>query len=270
MFLILQAIIIGIVEGITEFLPVSSTGHMIIVGNLINFKGSFANLFEIVIQLGAILAIVVLYKKKIFGSFQQLAPGQAGFKFWVNILLAFLPSALAGALLHDYINQYLFNPLTVSLALILGGLLLLFMENKYRYQNQISNVDNIKPWQALQIGCFQCLALWPGMSRSSSTIIGGWLSGLNNVAAAEFSFFLAIPTMIAASGYSLLKADFSLNMLELVALIIGFFVSFVVALLVVDKFITFLQKKPMKIYSYYRIIIGIIFLALSLTGVIGI
>lgn len=268
MLLIIQSIIIGIVEGITEFLPISSTGHMILVGSLINFKGEFANLFEIVIQLGAILAIVVLYKEKIFGSLRNLAPGQSGFRFWFNILLAFLPSAVAGVLLKDFIDQNLFNPLTVSLALIIGGFLLLIMEKKYKNKNSINNVDNVKPWQALQIGVFQCLSLWPGMSRSSSTIIGGWVSGLSNVAAAEFSFFLAIPTMVAASGYSLLKTHVVLNTTEIIALLVGFVVSFVVALLVVEQFIGFLKKKPMKIFSYYRIIAGIVFLALSLTGMI--
>lgn len=266
--LIIQAIIIGIVEGITEFLPVSSTGHMIIIGHLINFRGSFANLFEIVIQLGAILAIVVLYKEKIFRSFRSLAPGQAGFKFWFNIMLAFLPSAVAGFLLKDYIDKYLFNTFTVSLGLIVGGLLLYFMEDRYRHKNHLNNVDYISPLQALQIGCFQCLALWPGMSRSSSTIIGAWLSGLSNVAAAEFSFFLAIPTMIAASGFSLLKTEIALSNPEIIALIVGFVVSFIVALLVVEGFIGFLKKKPMKVFAHYRILVGIIFLALSLSKII--
>jgi len=269
MYLIIQAIIIGIVEGITEFLPISSTGHMIIVGHLINFKGPFANLFEVVIQLGAILAIVVLYREKIFGSLSKLAPGQSGFKFWLNIFLAFLPSAIAGFLLKDFIEEHLFNTFTVSLGLIVGGILLYFMENKYRGRNHLNNVDYIHPWQALQIGCFQCLALWPGMSRSSSTIIGAWISGLSNVAAAEFSFFLAIPTMVAASGFSLLKTRVALSSPEIVALIVGFVVSFIVALLVVEGFIGFLKKKPMRVFAFYRIVVGFIFLGLSLSHLLN-
>lgn len=268
MFLIFQAIIIGIVEGITEFLPVSSTGHMIIAGSLINFKGEFANLFSIVIQLGAILAIVVLYWGKISNSLQNLAPGQSGFRFWSNIMIAFTPSAAAGFLLKDYIDKYLFNTATVALALIVGGFLMIYMENRYRNNNSVTNLDNISPLQALQIGFFQCLSLWPGMSRSASTIMGAWTSGLSNVAAAEFSFFLAIPTMVAASTYSLLKADFTMSGLEMVALAVGFVVSFVVALLVVDGFINFLKKKPMKVFAWYRILVGFIFIGLIYSGIL--
>lgn len=268
MLLILKAIFIGIVEGITEFLPVSSTGHMIIAGSLINFKGEFANLFAIVIQLGAILAIVFLYWNKISHSLKNLAPGKSGFKFWSNIMVAFIPSAIVGVLLNDYIDAYLFNPLTVSLALILGGFLMIYIEDKYKKRRSSIEIDDINLLQAFQIGCFQCLALWPGMSRSSSTIMGGWISGLSSVAAAEFSFFLAIPTMVAASTYSLLKTNLILSVTEIIALAVGFIVSFLVAILVVEKFINFLKKKPMKIFAVYRIIVGIIFIVLVYLGIL--
>ena len=261
MELIIKAIIIGIVEGITEFLPVSSTGHMIIVGDFINFKGAFANLFEIVIQLGAILAIVVLYHKRIFNSFCNLAPGKPGFIFWKNILTAFLPAAVLGFLFKDFIDAYLFNTLTVASALIVGGVLLYVMEKKYQFQRH-TTIEKMTSKEALIIGCFQCLALCPGMSRSSSTIIGAWVGGLSNVAAAEFSFFLALPTMIAASGYSLLKTDLVLSGLEIGALITGFIVSFIVALIVVDSFVSYLKKKPMYIFAFYRIGVGFLLLAL--------
>lgn len=271
--LIFKAVIIGIVEGITEFLPISSTGHMIIVGNLINFQApayrkAYIDMFEVVIQLGAILAIVVLYWKKIRNSLENLAPGKSGFKLWFNILVAFIPSAVIGLLLHKTIEEKLFNAVTVSLALVVGGLLMIFMENKYRRGNTTRSMDDVNVVQAFKIGCFQCLALWPGMSRSASTIMGAWVSGLNTFAAAEFSFFLAIPTMVAASGLSLIKLKISMNSTEIVALIVGFVVSFVVALVVVEKFIKFLQRKPMRIFALYRILVGVIILVLAFTKVI--
>lgn len=271
--LIFKAVIIGIVEGITEFLPISSTGHMIIVGNLINFQApayrkAYIDMFEVVIQLGAILAIVVLYWKKIRNSLENLAPGESGFKLWFNIIIAFIPSAVIGLLLHKTIEEKLFNAVTVSLALVVGGLLMIFMENKYRRGNTTKSIDDVNVVQAFKIGCFQCLALWPGMSRSASTIMGAWVSGLNTFAAAEFSFFLAIPTMIAASGLSLIKLRIAMNSTEIIALIVGFVVSFVVALVVVEKFIKFLQRKPMRIFALYRILVGIIILVLAFTKVI--
>lgn len=272
--LIFKAVIIGIVEGITEFLPISSTGHMIIVGNLINFQApayrkAYIDMFEVVIQLGAILAIVVLYWKKIRNSLENLAPGKSGFKLWFNIIVAFIPSAVIGLLLHKTIEEKLFNAVTVSLALVVGGVLMIFMENKYRRGNITRSIDDVNVVQAFKIGCFQCLALWPGMSRSASTIIGAWISGLNTVAAAEFSFFLAIPTMVAASGLSLIKLKISMNSTEIIALVVGFIVSFFVALVVVEKFIKFLQRKPMRIFAIYRILIGVIILVLAFTKVIA-
>lgn len=271
--LIFKAVIIGIVEGITEFLPVSSTGHMIIVENLINFKAplypkAYIDMFDIVIQLGAILAIVVLYWKKIKESLQNLSPGGSGFKLWLNIIVAFIPSAVIGLLLHKIIQEKLFNATTVAFALVIGGFLMIFMESKYRRGNTTKSIDNINIVQAFKIGCFQCLSLWPGMSRSASTIMGAWVSGLNTVAAAEFSFFLAIPTMVAASGYSLLKLKISMNSVQVIALIVAFVVSFIVALIVVEKFVNFLKRKPMRIFALYRILVGIIILVLAFAKVI--
>ncbi|MCC9293295.1 undecaprenyl-diphosphate phosphatase [Clostridium sp. WLY-B-L2] len=272
---IIKAVIIGIVEGITEFLPISSTGHMIIVGNLINFKAPtynkvYIDTFEIVIQLGAILAIVVLYWNKIFNSLKNLAPGKWGFRLWFSILVAFIPSAAAGFFLNDIIQERLFNPITVSCALVFGGVLMIYMENKYRRGNSIKRIEDVNIVQAFKIGCFQCLSLWPGMSRSASTIIGGWVNGLTNVAAAEFSFFLAIPTMIAASGWSLIKIKISMSPIQIIGLVIGFVISFLVALVVVDKFIGFLKRKPMRVFAVYRIFIGIIVLVLAFAKVISI
>lgn len=272
---IIKAAIIGVVEGITEFLPISSTGHMIMVGDLINFKAptydkAYINMFEIVIQLGAILAIVVLYWDKIFNSLKNIKPGKWGFKLWVIILIAFLPSAVVGVIFNDLIQEKLFNSITVASALIVGGVLMIYMENKYRRGNSTKNIEDVNIFQAFKIGCFQCLALWPGMSRSASTIMGGWISGLTNVAAAEFSFFLAIPTMIAASGWSLIKVKIDMSIMQVIALSVGFIVSFLVALVVVEKFMNFLKRKPMRVFAIYRIFIGIIVLVLTVTKVISI
>lgn len=268
--LVLKAIIIAIVEGITEFIPISSTGHMIIVGNLINFKGEFANIFEVVIQLGAILAIIVLYWNKIWTSvkdFFQAKP--SGVKFWVNILIAFMPAAVLGFLLNDKIDEYLFNPGTVAVALVIGGILMIIIESKFRNKYSTKNIEHISMSQAFRIGCFQCFALWPGMSRSASTIMGGWVNGVSTVAATEFSFFLAIPTMIGATGLTLFKRGMNFSTGEIITLAIGFVTAFLIALIVVEKFISYLGKKPMKVFAIYRIIIGIALLFLIKFGTIS-
>ncbi|MCR4434354.1 MAG: undecaprenyl-diphosphate phosphatase [Clostridiales bacterium] len=269
LILVLKAVIIGIVEGITEFLPISSTGHMILVGHFIKFEGDFAKLFEIVIQLGAILAIIVLYKKKIFNSLKSLNPGGMGFKLWSGIILAFIPSGIVALLFYDKIKELLMGPVTVAAALLAGGLWMIYAEKKYRKNKKTLKIEDVSYRQAFIIGLFQCISLlWPGFSRSASTIIGGWIVGLSTGAAAEFSFFLALPTMIIASGYSLLKADMALSGIEVASLVIGFIVSFVVALIVVDRFISFLKKKPMVGFALYRILVGVIILAFALFGIL--
>jgi undecaprenyl-diphosphatase len=268
MLLILQSIIMGIVEGITEFLPISSTGHMIIVGHFIGFTSAFATLFEIVIQLGAILAIIVLYRNKLWNSLKNLTTGNWGFKLWANIIVAFIPAAIFGFLLHKKIEATLFGPIPVLAALIVGGILMILVENKYRNKAIIGDVDNIILPQAFVIGCFQCLSLWPGMSRSASTIMGAWIVGLSSVAAAEFSFFLSIPTMIGATALTLFKAKMALTSIEVISLIIGFVVSFIVAIIVVDKFVKFLQNKRMRVFAIYRICVGVLLLALVFMNVL--
>lgn len=269
LLLIIKAFIIGIVEGITEFLPISSTGHMILVGHFINFEGDFAKLFEIVIQLGAILSVVVLFRKKIVDSLKNLAPGGYGFKLWSTLVIAFLPAGVIGLLFHSKVEKLLMYPFPVAAALLVGGLWMLYAESKYRKNSKTTRIEDVSYKQAIIIGTFQCLSiLWPGFSRSASTIIGGWIVGLSTVAAAEFSFFLALPTMIVATGYSLLKSTMTLTGSEVAALITGFVVSFVVALVVVDKFINYLKNKPMKGFAYYRIIVGVIIMVLTLVKVL--
>jgi undecaprenyl-diphosphatase len=268
--LVLKAIIIAIVEGITEFIPISSTGHMIIVGNVINFKGAFANQFEVVIQLGAILAIIVLYWDKIWSSVKEFFQAKpSGIKFWTNIIVAFIPAAVLGFLLNDKIDEYLFNPTTVAFALVVGGVVMIFIENKFRHKYTTVSIEEISIKQAFRIGCFQCFALWPGMSRSASTIIGAWVCGVSTVAATEFSFFLAIPTMIGATGLTLFKSGMNFSSGEIIILVIGFVTAFLVALIVVDKFVNYLKKKPMKVFAIYRVVIGIALLVIIKFGVIS-
>jgi len=268
MSLLIKAIIMGIVEGVTEFLPISSTGHMIIVGDFIDFKGeSFHTMFEIVIQLGAILAVIFYYRKKILDSLIHIRPGDKGFNLWFKIFIAFLPSAIIGLLINDIIEEYLFSSFTVAIALIVGGFLMIFAENLFGRWG-LDDMDKADVKQAFIIGLGQCLALIPGMSRSASTIIGGMAAGLSTKAAAEFSFFLAIPTMIAASAYSLIKGFSSMSTLQWQALGIGFAVSFIVALLAVDGFLSYLKKHSLKSFAYYRIVFGIIMIVLITTGIL--
>jgi undecaprenyl-diphosphatase len=269
--LVLRAIVIAIVEGVTEFVPVSSTGHMIIVGNIINFKGDFANNFEIVIQLGAILAIIVLYWKKIWSTVVEFLKGKpSGVKFWTNIIVAFIPAVVFGLLLNDKIEQYLFNSFTVAIGLIVGGILMVIVENKYRHRETTKTIEQINLKQSFRIGCFQCLALWPGMSRSASTIMGAWANGVATSAATEFSFFLAIPTMIGATSLTLYKSGMNFNSGEIITLVIGFVTAFLVALIVVEKFVSYLKQKPMKIFAIYRIIVGVALLLLIKNGNISV
>lgn len=276
MLLIIKAIIIGIVEGITEFLPISSTGHMILVGHFIGFNEkvydkAYVDMFLVVIQLGAILAIVYLFWEKIRKSLMPknlFSPGNYGFELWSKMLVAFIPAAFLGVLFNKKIEDKLNFPRPVAFALIVGGILMIILENKYRKGNGIKVIEEVNYKQAFMIGLFQCLSLWPGMSRSASTIMGAWIVGLTTSAAAEFSFFLAIPTMVAASGYKLLKLKIAMSSIEIIALVIAFVVSFAVALLVVDKFISFLKKRPMRVFAIYRIAVGGLLFILAFSNII--
>jgi len=255
---IIKAIILGIVEGITEFLPISSTGHLIIVNQFIDFKGDFAKMFDVVIQLGAILSVVVYFRSKLF-------PFQSGktkdekkeiWDIWVKVIVAVIPALIIGAIFAKKIHLYLFSPVTVSIALIVGGIILILIEIKMKRKN-IDAVQKVSYFTAFFIGCFQCLAMIPGTSRAAATIIGAMLLGLTRKNAAEFSFFLAIPTMVAASAYSLYKTGFKLTGMEWVTLATGFIVSFLVAWVVIAGFMKFIQRKDFTLFGYYRIVLGI-------------
>lgn len=274
---ILKAIIIGIVEGLTEFIPVSSTGHMILIGSLINFNGEFVKMFEVVIQLGAILAVVVIYWKKISESIIEFfrfiitkgKEGRVGFKFGINIIVASIPMGIIGVLFYKKIIS-LFKPEAVIIGFIVGGILLLIVENIFRKREKLTyNIDDISYIQALKVGILQVLAAWPGMSRSASTIMGGWIAGMSTSIAAEFSFFLAIPAMIGSSGKDLFEFDYSIMTSTLwIALILGFIVAFIVSMIVIKKFIGYLKKKPMRIFAIYRILVGILLAILVFKKVI--
>ena len=263
----LEAIIIAIVEGLTEFLPVSSTGHMIITQALLDIESTpFVKAFTVIIQFGAILSVVMLYWKRFFK-----VNGGKLFDFYLKLFIAFLPAAAIGFLLSDYIDSMLENVFVVALMLVLGGIFMLFVDKWFNHPGK----DQAMTWQrALKIGFFQCIAMIPGVSRSMATIVGGMTMKLSRKNAAEFSFFLAVPTMAAAAGYKLLqllKEPSSAAMLKenLVTLLLGNAVAFVVAVLAIRFFIGFLTKYGFKAFGYYRIVVGGILLILLATGVVS-
>lgn len=252
-----EALIIAIIEGLTEFLPISSTGHMMIGTALLGIKATpFVKLFTVAIQLGAILSVVVLYFKRFFKSVD----------FYFKLVIAFIPAAVFGVLLSDYIDAALENLMGVAVALFIGGIVLLFVD-KWFENNRYNEEKDITYLKSLKIGLFQCLAMWPGMSRSASTIIGGMTQGLTRKNAAEFSFFLAVPTMFAATAKKLLdfyKEGITLNNQEINILLFGNVVAFVVALLAIKSFIGFLNRYGFKGFGWYRIVVGGILIILFL------
>lgn len=262
---IIKAIILGIVEGLTEFLPVSSTGHLIIINEWLSFSESFTITFDIVIQLGAILAVVVLFWDRLFPFGKPKAEQNKIFRLWILTIIGVFPAVVLGLLFDDIIEEYLFNPIVVAVMLIIGGIVFFVVEDKAK-KSTVNDVADITYKKALFIGMIQCLAMIPGTSRSASTIIGAMFLGLSRVVAAEFSFFLAIPTMIGATGYSLLKTSFSLSSWEFVVLGVGFVVSFVVALVVIRLFLDYVKKNTFKVFGYYRIVLGVLVLSYFLVA----
>lgn len=263
---IIKAIIFGIVEGITEWLPISSTGHMIILQDLIHLSVSeeFYKLFEVVIQLGAILAVVVMYFKVIcpFGFKKTKEETKDTFNLWGKILVACLPAAIIGILLDDWLDEHLYNSIVVSITLILYGIIFIVIESINLKNKKTTELKNITYKQALYIGIFQLLSLIPGTSRSGSTIIGGLLVGLDRKVAAEFTFFLAIPVMVGASLLKLVKyvlnIGFTFAASELLILGVGCLVAFIVSILIIKYLINYIRKHDFKPFGIYRIILGII------------
>lgn len=273
MFLsIIKVFILSLVEGLTEFVPVSSTGHMIIVDNFLKLSNNkeFVSAFQIIIQLGAILSVVVYYWKKIF----PFSKGNSKEKMmeiiqmWIKIVIAVLPAIVLGLLLDDIIEEKFFNPLTVSIMLVFYGVILVWLESKNEKIEKYKKIKDVPLKVAFGVGLFQCLAMIPGTSRSAATIIGGVLLGLNRVLATEFSFFLAIPTMIGASLLKIVKIGNNLMLNEWCLIGLGFVLSFIIAYLVIKVFMNYIKKHDFKIFGYYRIILGIIMIILYFVGVV--
>ena len=266
----LQAIFLGVVEGLTEFIPVSSTGHLILAGHLVNYTGEKANTFEIFIQFGAILAVVVLYRKRFLGllTFKKTDNFSGLNGLWL-IALTTLPGAILGILTYSLIKERLFNPITVAIGLLVGGIAILVVE-RFRPKATYFGLDSLTWRQAIIVGLFQCLALWPGMSRSSSTIIGGLLSRVERLTAAEFSFFAAVPLITAAAGYDLVKSLKFLQLSDLPIFATGFVVAFISAWFAVKFFIRLLGTTTLNPFAWYRIAVGLIILVLAFAGVITI
>jgi undecaprenyl-diphosphatase len=254
-----KAFVLGVVEGATEFIPVSSTGHLILVGEWLAFEGDAAVTFDIVIQLGAILAVLWLERAKVVGALAGARTDPVARRFLLNLAIAFVPAAALGFFVHDFVTERFFNPLVVAVSMVLGGVAILAIE-RWHPPATSATVDDITPQQALGIGLAQCLSLIPGVSRSGATIMGALGLGASRVAAAEFSFFLAIPVMFAATGYSLL-GSLDLFSPELVPVFaIGFVVSFASALLVVKAFIGFVKRHTFVPFAWYRIVFGAVLL----------
>jgi len=263
----IQALILGVVEGITEFLPVSSTGHQIIVADLIGFGGERALAFNIIIQLGAILAVIWEYRRKIIDVVVGLPKERLAQKFTVNLLIAFMPAVVLGVAFADLIHEYLFNPITVAAALVIGGIVMLWAERR-DHAIRAETVDDMTWTLALKVGFAQCLALVPGTSRSGSTIIGGLLFGLSRKAATEFSFFLAMPTMVGAAVYSGYKYRDLFQPGDFAVFAIGFVTSFIFAMLAVRALLKFIGNHSYAAFAWYRIGFGLLILATWQLGMI--
>jgi undecaprenyl-diphosphatase len=253
------ALVLGIVEGLTEFLPVSSTGHLIVASRLLAFGGLRAEVFNIFIQLGAILAVVWEYRAKLVSVTRNVGREARARGFAWNLALAFLPAAALGLVVHDFISERLFQPLTVALALVGGGLLI-FVVEALPFAPRTKDVDAVGSWQALGVGLAQCLALWPGFSRSAATILGGMVAGLDRRTATEFSFFLAIPTMFAATLYDLAKNFEHLAPGDLAWLALSFVVSFLVAWASVRWLLRFVSTHTFRVFAWYRLAFGAVIL----------
>ncbi len=258
---IMKAIILGVVEGLTEFLPVSSTGHLIIANEFVNFRGDFAKMFDVVIQLGAILSVVVYFWDKLFpfGRNKKASEKFETWNIWKKTIVGVVPALVMGALVGKHIEENLFNPVTVAVALLVGGIVLIGIEHR-RPRNKINSIMQLSYPTVILIGLIQCLAMIPGTSRSAATIIGAMLLGASRVVAAEFSFFLAIPTLFAATAYYLLKTGVLLSMAQVQVLVVGFIVSFLVAWIVIAGFMKFITKNDFKFFGYYRIVLGMVIL----------
>ncbi len=268
--LIWKSIVMGIVEGLTEFLPVSSTGHLIIVGNFLQFEQSIgskdvADTFEIFIQLGAIVALILYFLRDLLRLLQRAPSDRAAQRLLLGIVLAFIPAAVVGLLFNKLIDEYLFSPFTVGIALVAGGLIILVVENWVARRTQTTtDLESVDLRQSVEIGVAQVASLFPGMSRSAATIVGGLLAGLDRPTALRFSFYLSIPTMVAATLYSLYKDIHNIHSSQFVAFLIGLVVSFAVALVVIKWFLGYVAHHDFRPFAWYRLVLGLLMIALYL------
>ena len=277
--LLLKAALMGLVEGLTEFLPISSTGHLILTGSLINFTGETAKVFEIAIQTGAMLAVMWEYRQRLMDTVRGLGSQRQARRFALNVLIAFLPAAFLGLAFGRYVKEHLFHPVPVATAFIVGGFIILLVEwlHKRRYgardmagerKARVEGVDDMSPLDALVVGFAQCLALIPGTSRSGATIMGAMSFGLSRQCATQFSFFLGIPTLLAAGGYSLIKERAALHAADLPVFLVGGVMAFVSALLCIRWLIRFVSTHDFTPFAWYRIVFGALVLWTASTGLV--
>jgi undecaprenyl-diphosphatase len=263
----LEAIILGLVEGITEFLPISSTGHLILTRSLLGLEGAAVDRHIIIIQGAAILAVCWEFRQKLFHTALTLHSDAVSRRFFFNLVIASIPLAVLGLMFEDQIKAFLFKPVPVAIALVVGGLIILWAE-KRKHSERVQSVDELTAKDAIKLGLFQALALIPGTSRSGATIIGGLLSGLSRRTAAEFSFFVAIPALLAATAYDIWKARADLAMSEVEPLVVSCVASFVSALLATKLLLRFVSRHSFAAFAWYRIVFGAIILITAYTGVV--
>ncbi len=270
--LLLKAVVMGVVEGLTEFLPISSTGHLILAGSLLGFDDDKAKVFDIAIQTGAIFAVILVYWQKIRDTVAALPTDRQAQRFALNVSIAFFPAVILGLAFGKAIKAHLFTPVVVASTFILGGFLILWAERRQQVNPavaRIQEVDAMTPMDALKVGLAQCLAMIPGTSRSGATIIGGMLLGLSRKAATEFSFFLAIPTLIGAGAYSLYKERALLSLADLPLFVVGLAVSFISAWLCIRWLLRYIATHSFVGFAYYRIVFGLVVLLTAWTGAVN-
>ena len=266
--LLVKAAVMGVVEGLTEFLPISSTGHLILAGALLGFDDEKAKVFDIAIQTGAILAVILVYWQKIRHTIVSLPSSREAQRFTLNVLIAFIPAVILGLLFGKAIKAHLFTPVVVASTFIIGGFIILWAEKRPQSAARIQNVDSMTPLDALKVGLVQCLAMIPGTSRSGATIIGGMLLGMSRHAATDFSFFLAIPTLIGAGAYSLYKERALLSMADMPMFGVGLLFSFLSAWVCVRWLLRYIATHNFVPFAWYRIAFGVVVLATAWSGVV--
>jgi undecaprenyl-diphosphatase len=266
LILLVKAAVMGIVEGLTEFLPVSSTGHLILTGSLLGFSDAKGKVFDIAIQTGAIVAVIIVYWQRVRETIAGLGSDEKARRFAINVAIGFFPAVILGLLFGKAIKEHLFTPVVVASTFILGGFIILWAERRTQVATRVESVDDMTPFDALKVGLVQCLAMVPGTSRSGATIIGGMLLGLSRKAATDFSFFLAIPTLIGAGFYSLYKERALLSTADIPLFAVGLLFSFVAAWLCVRWLLRYISSHTFVPFAWYRIAFGIVVLATAYTG----